>query len=99
MRFKVHKVDNRSGKNLKDLGANKPKLRRNCDLFLKQAYVLYNGDVIICCHDWRRTVVLGNLNEQGLAEIWNSRRFVDVIRQYQAGDFTNCAICRTCSVS
>ena len=97
--FKVHKVDNRSGKDLGGLGAGKSKLRRDCDLFLKQAYVLYNGDVILCCHDWRRTVVLGNLNEQSLYEVWNSRRFLDIIRQYQAGDFTNCAICRTCSVS
>lgn len=97
--FKVHKVDNRSGKDLSGLGSRKPKLRRDCDLFLKQAYVLYNGDMILCCHDWRRTVVLGNVGEQSIAEIWNSPHFVDLIREYQAGDFSNCAICRSCTVS
>lgn len=95
--FKIHAVDNRAGDDISDLVTEKRQFRRNCDLFLKQAYVLFNGDVIICCHDWRRTVVLGNLREQSLKEIWNSERFMELIRQYQAGDFTNLKICRTCT--
>jgi len=97
--FKVHKVDNRSGKDLSELGSQQPRLRRDCDLFLKQAYVLFNGDMILCCHDWRRTVVLGNVGEQSVAEIWNSPHFLEIIRQYQAGDFRQCEICRSCTVS
>ena len=99
IRFKVHKMDNRAGVDIKNLAISKPRLRRNCTLFLKQAYVVYNGDVILCCHDWRRSVVLGNLREQSLAEIWNSKRFKDIIHEYYAGDFTNCEICRTCATS
>ncbi len=99
VRFKVHKMDNRSGKDLSDLGTVKPRLRRNCDLFLKQAYVLYNGDMILCCHDWRRTVVLGNVRERSISEIWNSDHFLRLIREYQAGNFENLAICRSCTVS
>ena len=100
VRLKVHNLDNRSGKDLSELKVQaRPILRRNCDLFLKQAYILYNGDVILCCHDWRRSVVLGNVRENTLAEIWNSERFLELIRQYQAGDFTNLAICRGCTVT
>lgn len=95
--FKIHQLDNRAGDDISELSARKPKLRRNCDLFLKQAYVLYNGDVIICCHDWRRTVVIGNLKEQSLKEIWNSERFIKLIREYQSGDFSNLKICKTCT--
>lgn len=99
VKFKIHKLDNRAGKDLSDLSMNKPKLRRKCDLFLKQAYVLYNGDMILCCHDWRRTVVLGNVGKQSIEEIWNSKKFTDLIHEYYAGDFKNCEICRTCTVS
>lgn len=95
--FKIHALDNRAGDDISDLTVQKRQFRRNCDLFLKQAYVLFNGDVIICCHDWRRTVVLGNVKEQSLKEIWNSDHFMELIRQYQAGDFTNLKICRTCT--
>jgi radical SAM protein with 4Fe4S-binding SPASM domain len=55
--------------------------------------------MVICCHDWRRTVVLGNVREQSIEEIWNSPRYLELIRQYYAGDFSNLAICRTCTVS
>ncbi|GAB7023756.1 radical SAM/SPASM domain-containing protein [Salidesulfovibrio brasiliensis] len=99
VKFKIHSLDNRRGTDLSDLAMAKPKPKRNCDLFLKQAYVLYNGDMIICCHDWRRTVVLGNVGEQSIKEIWNSKHFKDIIREYQAGDFSNCEVCRTCMVS
>jgi MoaA/NifB/PqqE/SkfB family radical SAM enzyme len=95
--FKVHTPDNRSGKDVSEFAVTKAKLRRRCDLFLKQAYILYNGDMILCCHDWRRTVVLGNVGETSIREIWNSPGFLEVIRGYQAGDFSKCEICRTCT--
>lgn len=97
--FKIHRVDNRSGKDMSPLGTDKPRLRRNCDLFLKQAYVIYTGEVILCCHDWRRSVVLGDLRTQSLHEIWNAPKFLELIRQYQAGDFRNLKICATCTTS
>ncbi len=95
--FKIHQLDNRAGDDISGLSASKPKLKRDCDLFLKQAYVLFNGDVIICCHDWRRTVVLGNLYKNTLEEIWNSDHFISLIRQYYAGDFTDLKLCKTCT--
>ena len=97
--FKIHNLDNRAGKDLKDLAVNKPVLRRNCDLFLKQAYILYNGDMVLCCHDWRRTVILGNVGERSIAEIWNDPDFERRIRAYYAGDFSELAICRGCTSS
>lgn len=99
VRFKIHHVDNRRGTDLGELSMHEQKLKRNCDLFLKQAYILYNGDMIICCHDWRRTVVLGNVREQSISEIWNSDRFKRIIREYQAGNYRNCKVCAKCFVS
>jgi radical SAM protein with 4Fe4S-binding SPASM domain len=96
VRFKTHDMDNRAGKNLAKLALRQPKRREHCDLFLKQAYILYNGDMVLCCHDWKRTVVLGNVGQNSIEEIWNSPSFIELIRQYQAGDFSNLEICRTC---
>ena len=96
VRFKIHTPDNRSGQDLEEIAVNKPKPKRNCDLFLKQAYILYNGDMVLCCHDWRRSVVLGNVGESSIRQVWNSLHFQDLIRQYYSGDFTNLEICRNC---
>jgi MoaA/NifB/PqqE/SkfB family radical SAM enzyme len=37
-------------------------------------HILYNGDVLLCCMDWRREVVLGNLYDQTISDIWNGQR-------------------------
>ena len=40
----------------------------------KQAHVLYTGQVVLCCMDYRRISNLGDLNEQSLAQIWRGER-------------------------
>jgi radical SAM protein with 4Fe4S-binding SPASM domain len=35
--------------------------------------VLWNGRVILCCHDWGHAVVVGDLSKQSLPEVWNGK--------------------------
>ncbi len=37
-------------------------------------HVNEDGTVTLCCMDWRREVILGDLNRESMAEIWNGRR-------------------------
>ena len=94
--FKVHHMDNRAGAVTDSLRPDAHTRRRNCDLFLKQAYIVENGDMILCCHDWRQSVKLGNVAERSIREVWNSPYFLDRIYEYFAGNFDNIEICRNC---
>lgn len=99
VRFSIHHMDNRAGESADALvPTSKPKreFKRNCDLFLKQAYIVENGDMILCCHDWKQTVVLGNVAETSIKEVWNSKNFTDRIYEYYSGNFENIKLCRTC---
>ena len=69
-------------------------------LFNRQSewlHVLYNGDVILCCMDWNRETVIGNLNEQSLDDIWGGEAFEN-IRAKVSGDTKtgNNFICKKC---
>ena len=33
----------------------------------------YNGDVLMCAHDWGKKRILGNLKKQSFLEIWTSQ--------------------------
>ena len=97
--FRIHNLDNRSGedsaKSIRpDSRTAKPK--RNCDLFLKQAYIVENGDMILCCHDWRQTVKVGNIATASISDIWNSDHFKGLIYEYYSEKFDNIEICRNC---
>ncbi|MFC1809486.1 radical SAM/SPASM domain-containing protein [Candidatus Omnitrophota bacterium] len=41
-------------------------------------HILFNGDVVLCCMDWRRQIVLGNIQKQSIEEIWNSEYYQSV---------------------
>lgn len=46
----------------------------------REMCILWNGDAVLCCVDWWRTVVLGNAGEQRVQDIWLGAR-LDGIRQ------------------
>ncbi|MBI4229359.1 MAG: radical SAM protein [Planctomycetes bacterium] len=50
----------------------------NTDIPLNRLNILYNGDCILCCMDWRREVVLGNLGRSTIRETWNSDAYRSV---------------------
>jgi MoaA/NifB/PqqE/SkfB family radical SAM enzyme len=98
--FKIQYLDNRAGdaavNGIVSAEQEQGGFKRDCDLFLKQAYIVENGDMIICCHDWRQSVVVGNVASTSIAEVWNSSYFKGLIHEYCAEKFANIEICRTC---
>lgn len=68
-------------------GAGKPVLNGcwNADIPLMKMNIVHNGDVILCCMDWRRAEVLGNVREQTLEEIWHSPAYWRVRDALYAG--------------
>ena len=34
----------------------------------------YNGDVLMCPHDWGKKIVLGNMMKNSFLNIWNSKK-------------------------
>lgn len=44
----------------------------NCPRLHNNLHVLWNGDVVLCCMDYNREVVIGNLKEQSISEVFDS---------------------------
>lgn len=63
-------------------------------------HIVENGEVILCCMDWRREVILGNVNNQSIHEIWNSQKYARV-RDKRDGknDSEDNFICKRCEES
>jgi radical SAM protein with 4Fe4S-binding SPASM domain len=74
-----------------------PKPVRICELLYHKMYIGYNGDVLLCCMDWRRRIVLGNANEQSLREIWQGEKYEHYRRFHEEGRFAELDLCNTCS--
>ena len=52
-----------------------------CTRPFRELVVYLDGNVVICCHDWKAEHVLGNIREASLASIWYGRDHLRVLQQ------------------
>jgi len=48
------------------------------DYPLRYMAIHFNGDVVLCCYDWHREVLLGNLKESSIYDVWNSWKYQNI---------------------
>lgn len=73
-----------------------PSSRTVCQRPFVKAYVLYNGDLVLCNCDWRRSVVFGNVMDTTLAAMWQGPGLMAVRRQHLLGEFPPASPCARC---
>jgi radical SAM protein with 4Fe4S-binding SPASM domain len=66
-----------------------------CTLPWEVMTVTWNGDVVPCCYDYDAKMVLGNMGEQSLSEIWNGDKIQSIRKEFVANRVTN-PLCRHC---
>jgi len=90
-------VDDRAGNVKLDDGAprrtaGRCRERRDTDFM----HVLWNGDVVLCCQDWGREVVLGNAAKTSLIDIFNSEEYAQQ-RRYKVDGYPQGHLCTRCA--
>lgn len=58
--------------------------------------VQWDGSVVPCCFDYDSRIILGNLKEQSIGEVFRSREYEALRRAHTAGDFSNFSFCDGC---
>jgi radical SAM protein with 4Fe4S-binding SPASM domain len=66
-----------------------------CMMLFRNVVVLWNGDVVPCCLDYDAKLVLGNVKEKTLNEIWHSEKFNQLRKSHFEGDYGN-PLCKGC---
>ncbi len=60
--------------------------------------ILHDGTVPLCGCDYKPTVVLGNVKNNSLLEIWNSEKFEKIRNDHATGNRNNISICAGCRI-
>ena len=68
-----------------------------CANILATFNILYNGDVILCLNDYNKKVILGNVNESSIKEIWNSDKYNKIREMFFNGEVTKIPVCNRCT--
>ena len=58
-------------------------------------FIDYNGDVLMCSHDWGKKNVLGNLNKEKIIDVWLSDNAMKSRKNLSYGnrEFSPCNVC------
>lgn len=70
-------------------------LKNPCYIPSYTFFLDYQGDVLMCPHDWGKKVVLGNLNKTNLLDIWFSKKSMQIRKMLNKSNrnFTPCNVC------
>ncbi len=101
-RFNYHEGGISRGGNVPIIKPPKIKQINRCNsIWAEQMlHILYNGDVIPCCMDWKKRHILGNLNSSTLEEIWKGppyQAFRETIRGKRP--LTDQILCSSCEMA
>ena len=85
---------NHAGSNPSKPAAPEP-LKKTCTNPFREVTVAYDGNVNICCMDWKHEFVMGNVKGETLTQIWNGARFEAARAHLQSKDrgFAPCDKC------
>jgi radical SAM protein with 4Fe4S-binding SPASM domain len=70
-------------------------LKNPCYIPSYTFFLDYQGDVLMCPHDWGKKVILGNLNKEKLLDIWFSKKSMGIRKQLNKSNrnFVPCNVC------
>ena len=79
------------------IAPRKEKLKKKCFYPSYKFFLDYNGDVLMCSHDWGKKNILGNLKNENFLDIWLSEKF-NLARQKLNNADRSLNPCNVCDV-
>lgn len=102
IKLKARKLNNQANPSLEarmrehgDLPTDEWEYAYSCAIPFWRAWIVWNGDMILCCADWHRSTVFGNVWESSIAEIWKSPKYTEHRRRMLSGDVQG-LLCQGC---
>ena len=73
----------------------KEPLSSKCNYPAYTFFIDYNGDVLMCSHDWGKKFILGNVKKEKIIDIWCNDKFISARKKLlnKKRDFSPCNIC------
>lgn len=74
-------------------------LRRvlGCEVPFHRMDILFDGEALMCCQDWKRAVTVGNVATASIKEIFNSSKMNEARRLIMRKRYKEIASCKECS--
>lgn len=66
---------------------------------IERMHILANGDVIFCCQDWSHSIIIGNISNNSIQEIWNCAEYNNLRKKLYGKDEESPELCKNCKLA
>lgn len=94
---KAKKFFHNRGGNIKNVEDVKLPIEECCNFPFYKMFIDSNGDVLLCCSDWNRKEIVGNVMNTNIYSIWKNNFYK--YRKDLLNKKRNSSICRECSMN
>mgnify|MGYP001244874913 CR=1 FL=1 len=70
-----------------------------CPSLWQRMFIHPDGIVTPCCLDAKRNLVMGNINENSISEIWNNEKYQKMRDLHRKGEYKKINECKNCSLA
>jgi radical SAM protein with 4Fe4S-binding SPASM domain len=99
VKARVLHYENRSGETDDGIATEKMLPYDTCKRPFNTAVITFDGKVVLCCVDYKRKMIMGDLHEQSLYKIWNGERFREVRKLFLLKKRGEVPACRNCRIA
>jgi wyosine [tRNA(Phe)-imidazoG37] synthetase (radical SAM superfamily) len=71
--------------------------RKPCYRLWTNLVVLANGDACLCCLDYEGKVLLGNLSQEAIVQVWQGARIEEIRSLHMLGQYNKIELCGNCN--
>lgn len=93
---KARTIANHAGNNPINAIVPEP-LKKTCTMPFRELTVIWNGDIRLCCHDWKGEYKISNIIHEPISEIWMHPRF-EAARTYLGNKDRTISPCNKCDI-
>jgi len=99
VKARVLTYENRSGETDEEIAAGNLIPYDACKRPFNTVVITFDGKVVLCCVDYKRKMVMGDLHEESLYDIWNGGKFREVRRLFLDRRKDRIPACRDCRIA
>lgn len=70
-----------------------------CRFLWTDMVVSYNGDISLCCQDFENKIILGNLKNSTISEVWGGEKLEKIRDWHKKKLFKNIFLCQKCELN
>lgn len=63
---------------------------------LERMHITFDGKVILCCNDWRRQYIIGDITKESIGNIWISPKYIELRERINNPQLEAPKICKRC---